>query len=242
LPSAPNRTIEAIAASGRRKNGHENTMPCPSFTRLFDQARTAFRRWKRDVRGVAAIEFAFIVPIMMVMFIGAVELSQAITVDRRVTQVASSTADLVARAEKQIAQTEITDIMKVGGYIMEPYSQDPLQIIIRNVMSSPTNANVAKQSWTCTYKGTGQAQTCTCTNTSFQLPANLVTTNDSVVVADVTYSYKPLIFDYFMKRAVGGDSATSGIYTLSEKIYLKPRSQAAMLLQANNTPCPSPTF
>jgi Flp pilus assembly protein TadG len=36
-----------------------------------------------------------IVPIMSVMFIGAVELSQAITVDRRVTQVASSTADLV---------------------------------------------------------------------------------------------------------------------------------------------------
>ena len=48
---------------------------------------------------MAAIEFALIVPIMAVMFIGAVELSQAITVDRRVTQVASSTADLVARAD-----------------------------------------------------------------------------------------------------------------------------------------------
>ena len=42
-----------------------------------------------------------IVPIMSAMFIGAVEVSQAITVDRRVTQVASSTADLVARAEKK---------------------------------------------------------------------------------------------------------------------------------------------
>ena len=42
------------------------------------------------------VEFAFIVPIMAVMFIGAVELSQAIIVDRRVTQIASSTADLVA--------------------------------------------------------------------------------------------------------------------------------------------------
>ena len=48
---------------------------------------------------MAAVEFAFIVPIMGVMFIGAVELSQAIIVDRRVTQIASSTADLVARAE-----------------------------------------------------------------------------------------------------------------------------------------------
>ena len=41
---------------------------------------------------MAALEFAFIVPIMGVMFIGAVELSQAIIVDRRVTQIASSTS------------------------------------------------------------------------------------------------------------------------------------------------------
>jgi Flp pilus assembly pilin Flp len=205
------------------------------------RTRRLVRRWKANTQGVAAIEFAFVVPIMAVMFIGAVELSQAITVDRRVTQVASSTADLVARAEKQISQTEIGDIMKVGGYILEPYSQDPVQIILRNVMSSPSNATIAKQSWSCTYKGTGATQTCACSNTTYSLPANLVTTNDSVVVAEVTYSYKPLIFDYFMKKAYGG-SGTTGTYTLSDTTYLKPRGQAAMLLQANNTPCPSPTF
>lgn len=199
------------------------------------------RRWRQDARGVAAVEFAFIVPIMAVMFIGAVELSQAITVDRRVSQVASSTADLVARAEKQISQTEITDIMKVGGYIFEPYSQSPVQIILRNVSSSPTNASVAKQSWSCTYKGVGSQQTCACSSENYTLPANLVTTNDSVVVSEVTYSYKPLVFDWFLKKALGG-GGTSGTYTLGEKIYVKPRSQAAMLLQSNNTPCPSPTF
>ena len=49
-----------------------------------------------------------------------VELSQAITVDRRVTQVASSTADLVAQAPKQISQAEITDISSVLGYAALP--------------------------------------------------------------------------------------------------------------------------
>jgi Flp pilus assembly protein TadG len=201
---------------------------------------TLVRRYTRSQEGVAAVEFALIVPILAIMFIGAVELSQAITVDRRVTQIASSTADLVARAEKQIAQSEITDIMKVGGYIMKPYSETPVEIIIRNVTSSPSDAAVAKQSWSCTYKGAGQTQTCACSSTNYTLPGNLVSTNDSVVIAEVTYGYKPLVFDYFMKQGGGGDG--SGNYTLTEKTYLKPRGQAAMLLQANNTPCPSPTF
>jgi Flp pilus assembly protein TadG len=215
------------------------TMSRRTLRRLAARLYAFGRRCHSSQEGVAAIEFAMIVPIMAVMFIGAVELSQAITVDRRVTQVASSSADLVARAEKQISQTEIGDIMRVGGYILRPYTQTPLQIVIRNVTSSPTNATIAKQSWSCTYLGAGQSQTCACSSQSFTLPPNLVSTNDSVVIAEVTYSYQPLIFDYFMKQATGG---SSGTYTLSETTYLKPRGQAAMLLQADNTPCPSPSF
>jgi Flp pilus assembly protein TadG len=211
-----------------------------SLSGLASRLRAAIDKCRRERRGVAAIEFAMIVPIMSVMFIGAVELSQAITVDRRVTQVASSTADLVARAEKQISQTEIADIMKVGGYIMEPYRQGPLEITLRSVTSSPASATTTKQSWSCTYKGLDKTQSCECSNTIKSIPPNLVTSNDSVVVAEVTYGYKPLIFDYFMKRAA--TSTGTGVYAMNETIYLKPRSLAAMLMQANNTPCPMPTF
>ena len=215
-------------------------MSTVALSHLSARVRVLYRRWSRDIRGVAAVEFAMIVPIMGVMFIGAVELSQVITVDRRVTQVASATADLVARAETQISQTEITDIMKAGSYIVGPYSVNPLTIVLRNVTSSPTDANTAKQSWTCTYKGMGGSLTCNCTNTSYSLPSGLVSTNDSVVISQTTYDYKPLVFDYFMKK--GGGASSTGTYTLSETIYSKPRGQAAMLLQANGSPCASPTF
>jgi Flp pilus assembly protein TadG len=211
---------------------------------LVASARTFARRYRADKRGVAAIEFAFIVPIMFVMFVGAVELSQAITVDRRVTQSASSVADLVARKETSIAQSEIGDIMKIGGYIFSPYSQSPLQVVVRNVTSSSTNATNTKQSWQCTYSGVGTNPTpvCACMNSTYSIPANLVSTNDSVVVAEAVYTYTPLIFDYFMKRLLSSSSGSPGTYTLSEKIFMKPRGQAAMLLQENGTPCPSPTF
>lgn len=229
-------------------NAEEKRFPATrrAMRSLAIRARSHVGRWQRDSEGVAAIEFAFIVPIMSMMFMGAVELSQAITVDRRVTQVANSVADLVARAESSISQTEIGDIMKIGGYIMEPGSAGPLQIVLRNVTSSPTNVSNTKQSWTCTYDGDNGAggtptQTCSCTNTAQTVPASLITTNDTVVVAEVTYDYRPVVFDFFLKKVFSG-SGTPGSYALTQTVYMKPRSQTAMLLQANGTACPSPTF
>ena len=67
-------------------------MPTSFLSVLGARAGALLGRWRADASGMAALEFAFIVPIMGVMFIGAVELSQAIIVDRRVTQIASSTS------------------------------------------------------------------------------------------------------------------------------------------------------
>jgi Flp pilus assembly protein TadG len=213
-------------------------MPAVAPLRLRARIRALHRRWRDD--GVAAIEFALIVPMVSIMFIGAVELSQALTISRRVKQAANATADLVARAENKISQTEITDIMRAGSYIVAPYSQNPLRITLRNVTSSPTDATSSKQSWTCVYNGTGSQLACQCTNTTYNLPSGLVSTNDSVVISQAVYDYKPFVFDYFMKK--GSAPSSTGTYTLSETVFLKPRGQAAMLLQANNTACPSPTF
>ena len=67
-----------------------------------------------------------------------------------------------------------------------------------------------------------------------------MTTNDAVIVSQVTYAYKPLVFDYFMKKNYG--ASTAGTYTLGETIYQKPRGQWPVLLQTNGTACPAPTF
>jgi hypothetical protein len=42
-----------------------------------------------------------------------------------------------------------------------------------------------KQSWVCTHNGTGATLSCTCTstNTTATVPANLVSTNDAVILS-----------------------------------------------------------
>jgi hypothetical protein len=134
--------------------------------------------------------------------------------------------------------------MKIGGYIMAPYNQAPMQVIVRNVSSSSTDATQTKQSWQCTFSAAGANPTpvCTCMNETYSLPPGLVTTTDSVVVAEVNYTYTPLVFDYFLNRTLSSGTGGPGTYTLSERIFMKPRGQAAMLKKQDDTLCPSPTF
>jgi hypothetical protein len=74
------------------------------------------------------------------------------------------------------------------------------------------------------------------------VPANLVTTNDTLVMSEVAYGYKPRMFDYFLKKAFGA-SGSAGTYTLRQTVYMKPRALLANLVVVGGiVPCPGPTF
>jgi hypothetical protein len=131
--------------------------------------------------------------------------------------------------------------MKAGSYIMAPYLQSPVQIVIRELQSSTSSATNIKRPLVCTYNGTGTTLSCSCTNTTATVPAtaNLVGTNDAVILSQVTCAYKPLVFDDFMKRNY---ASSGGTYTLDENIHQEPRGRWPVLLQSNGTACPPPTF
>jgi Flp pilus assembly protein TadG len=213
-----------------------------TITPFARQLAAAVRSFRSHCGGMAAVEFAMILPVMIGLLIGVVELSYALTVTARVQQVASSMADLVARAENQISQSNITDIMNAGSFLLAPYSQQPLTITVLQVNSAPNNANNTKQAWSCVYSSNGATLSCACSNTSYTLPQNLVGTNDSIIVGKAAYDYKPLVFNYFLKNALSGQSDGTGGYNFLEIAYRKPRGSAGMLLQSNGTPCPAPPF
>ena len=202
-------------------------MPGTTSIRSFRPLRRLARRIADCNRGVAAIEFGMIVPIMFMLFIGSVEFSQAITVDRRVTQVASSMADLVSR------QTTVTSAQLLGytGIINElltPYPSVPLKMTVVSVYACPSaNTTITTACPNPTYPATPTSFTvCWSYNgpnggtTSYTnggpyagLPAGIISAGTSVIVAEVTYSYTPVLFHYFISTSL----------PMSEKFYLKPR-------------------
>ena len=194
-------------------------LPMPArVERCFRPIKNLVRRLIGDKSGVAAIEFAFIAPIMFMMLVGTVELSQLITVDRRVTVVASTTADLVAR-EQSINAAGVGVIMDIIGVLFEPYETPPLKVELIVVGALETALTNTKTCWSYPHQLGSTAPKVR--NTAYPLPAGILSASSppnpgivaTVVVAEVSYTYMPLIFSSFVQ----------GAFPLSDKFYLKPR-------------------
>ncbi|MDP1881421.1 MAG: TadE/TadG family type IV pilus assembly protein, partial [Bradyrhizobium sp.] len=77
-----------------------------------------------DRSGIAATEFAVIVPVMLVMFFGTVEFSSGVAVDRKVTLMARTLSDLTSQSVS-VNDTDLTGFFAASKAIMTPYSSAP---------------------------------------------------------------------------------------------------------------------
>ena len=85
-----------------------------------------------DRRGLAAVEFAFILPVMMVMLFGTVEFSSAIAIDRKVTLMARTLSDLTSQATT-VADGDLTNFFTASIPIMYPYTPTPTSARISEI-------------------------------------------------------------------------------------------------------------
>jgi Flp pilus assembly protein TadG len=169
-----------------------------------------WRRALRGRRGVSAVEFALIAPMMIVLYVGVAELGNALTIYRRTSAVAATAADLTAQVKK-IVGPEIQDVFKASTGILDPFDTEPLKIVITSVVADENN--VGKVTWSCANKGSGRAL-----NSVYAVPFGLTEPGSSVIVAEITYSFTPLL------------NLTSifspGAFDMERTFYSRPRRSA----------------
>ena len=183
---------------------------------MISKSQHALAALARDTHGVSAVEFALILPVMITMYIGAVEFSHALTVDRRVTAVASAASDLVAQTE-DVSANSLQDIFTAATSIMLPYSSAPISIVLTSVEADSNNDTTV--GWSCAHSGTPHAS-----GSAYALPTGLTQPFSSVIVAEVSYAYQPPIGHYM----------TGGI-NMTETFYLRPRR--SLTVEWNGAPC-----
>ena len=79
-----------------------------------------------DERGVSAVEFAMLLPLMLSLYLGSVEVSQGIGADRKVTLTARTICDLVSRVSS-IGNADMTNALNASSAVMAPFPTTNLQ-------------------------------------------------------------------------------------------------------------------
>jgi Flp pilus assembly protein TadG len=175
-----------------------------------------------DRRGVSAIEFAMLVPILTLMYTGTVQLGNLLTLMRRVETAASTAADLAAQ-KREVSVAELDDIVEASKSILAPYDTTRLKVVVSSVVADQNNQG--KVAWSCSSSGSGRAA-----GSSYALPAGTTAATSSVIVAEVTYAFTPL-FDLKTFFSFSPDS-----FNLERTIYTRPRR--SLTVTKTGTGCP----
>lgn len=164
----------------------------------------ALRRFKRANKGLAALEFAIIAPMMIFLLFGSVDLIDVLGANKRAQNVAASLADVVAR-DTEVSNAEIDGLWAALTLLMFPDDATGMQVRVTSVrIDSATSARVV---WS---RGHGMAARTN--NSTIALPAQMMRAGTSVIVAETTYPYAaPLGFLY------------SGPITLRHDAYRRSR-------------------
>lgn len=186
-----------------------------ALERLIRRVRRAAGGLRRDERGLAATEFAMIVPLMLVMFFGTVEFSSGVAVDRKVTLVARTLSDLTSQFT-EVTDAKLTDFFAASSLILWPYGATPINASITELWINPATSKATVQ-WSRKNDGS----TPRAAGTFVTIPAGLIAkdasgntvANQYLILSEVSYLYTPAV-GYVMNRA--------GL-TLSDVNFTRPR-------------------
>ncbi|ATC30932.1 pilus assembly protein [Caulobacter vibrioides] len=173
----------------------------------------------RDKRGVSAVEFALIAPVMIIMYCGLAEVTQAMMAQRRLSNIASQIGDLVAQSS-QTGPNKMTDVFTIGSIIMAPFPTAPLKMCVASVTSDSTGRDTVAWSRASASGMTNcPAQGAVLTN----VPVGVLPASQSVILARASYAYASPI-----------KLVLPTTITFQRTFYLRPRKVDAVIWSTLN--------
>ncbi len=181
---------------------------------LFKFAKKA-QQLQLNEKGVAAVEFALILPIMLTLYIGTAEAGRAIEYNKRAAVAAATMGDLVARIDGSVTIAQIDDYFQAAKITLTPYPIVNLKQVITSVyVDEDGDTNVE---WSRGKNG-GVAYS---NGDSFSLPDNIkdISENGYVIVSETSLTYEP-ITNYIFSSGFTFDKVYYHLPRFGEEIEL----------------------
>ncbi len=170
------------------------------------------RQGYADQRGFAAVEFALILPFMLLLYLGSVELTQGIMVNRQVALTADTVTNIVAQYTTISASQQLPDILTASAQIFEPNPASAATVVISLITID--SSGKATVSWSQALNGSPLTQ-----GQTIAIPGNLDIPNTTLVYGQAKYAYTPW-FDFM----------GIGTLNLSSSVYMSPRASSTINL------------
>jgi Flp pilus assembly protein TadG len=196
-----------------------------SIRKTWRRVQLAVTALANDGSGVAAIEFAMIVPIMLVLFFGTVIFSSGVAVDRKVTLMARTFSDLVSQ-NISVSSVQLQNFFNADVAIMTPYDATVTSAVISELYIDPTTL-IPKVEWSFAYNGANAspvavAHTAGNTLSPNPVPGSLAVGGTYLIYSEIGYLFKPPGGNVMGLMSAGG-------IQLKDVAYTRPRQSACVI-------------
>ncbi|MEJ2125435.1 MAG: pilus assembly protein [Alphaproteobacteria bacterium] len=192
------------------------TLNCYKSCKLIRLIRQFFSASRAGERGLAMIEFALVLPVLVMLFLGLVEFGEAYSASRKVTFAASTVSDLVAQM-RSVTDTDLTDIALVADELIKPYRTSNFGVVITSVVADSENNTTVGWSF-----ARGSGATAKTDGALVTLPAGLTEPGSSIIMVETFYEFTPSVGLFLLDTR-----------TLTGKAYYRPRRTKVISREAS---------
>ena len=176
-----------------------------------------------DRRGVAAIEFAFVAPLLMVLYFVTMEVTQAIETNKKVSRIGSMVADLVTQQSQETTKNVVEPIMQIGEAILLPYSRTRPVIEITGIEITKDSNPRALVKWSRKMVNGAFVSGPSKETEVDDVPVELKIADTFLVRVSAQLEYRPVIAWKAEQRTKLGLLSAFDNIGMDEVYYLRPR-------------------
>lgn len=172
------------------------------------------RRFARHETGMAMVEFGLLLPMLMTMFYGCIEVTRYILIVQKTEKLAHTIADVTAQSKTVTIASE-NQLFEATKDIMEPFSTGTnSRILVSSLYRAAGPSSVARVNWRLSGGGTMTVTSSIGNVGAVPVMPGGFTFNEreNVIAAEVFYQFSPLISTRFF-----------GTTTIYRSAFYKPR-------------------
>jgi len=183
----------------------------------------------RDRKGVAAIEFAFIAPLLLTLYFVTMEVAQGIETNKKVSRIGSMVADLVTQQHSETTKDVIEPIMEIGEAILQPYGRTRPTIEITGIEITKEATPRAIVKWSRKMVNGAFSQGEQKETEIEDVPDELKIADTFLVRVSAQLNYLPVVAWTAEQRTSLGLLGAFGNIGMDEVYYLRPRMSSKII-------------